>query len=382
MRMLLVTQDFAPRFGGIETYSDELARRFSKSCDDFAVIAPGGPGTAEIDAALPYRVIRCGSGSDTLPLTSFRQILARTRSGEFDTVFHAQWQTAGASITAGKLPSGGPRRMFIAAHGRELLLAPLTKVPFAQRAYDRIRTRVLNAAHQLFPVSRYTGELLVECGARDDTITVVSNGTDPEHYCPMDVSALRAELGLEGKPVLLSAGRLARRKGLDTVIAALPLVARAIPEVAYVVVGDGDDRRRLQGLAERIGVSDRVHFVGRVPFDDLPCYYNLADVFVTPSRIERPSVEGFGLVFLEANACGKPVIGARSGGIPDAIEDGVTGYMITPDDVPEFAERAVALLSDPELCARMGDAGRRRVLDGFTWDRVHDRILAGMQATG
>ena len=133
-----------------------------------------------------------------------------------------------------------------------------------------------------------------------------------------------------------------------------------------------------RAFAAEMGVTDHVLFEGSVPFSQLPSTYNLCDVFVTPSRSAPPSVEGFGIVFLEANACGKPVIGARSGGIPDAIVDGETGLLVEPDDEPGLAEALISLLSDPARCRALGDAGRARVEQACTWDVAHNALFRAM----
>ena len=376
MRLLLVTQDFPPDVGGIQTWSHELAARFHESCDHFGVVAPKRPGAVAVDRDLPYPVHRVLGSSNTMPVVATGTILKATRSYFYDTVLHAQWQTMPASVTASKV--GGPKRIFLAAHGRELLLQPMSRSPKAQQAYDALRRKMVARADHAFPVSRYTAGLLGDLGVPEDRITVVGNGTDPERFVPMDVSAARASLGLDQARVILTVGRLTPRKGIDTVIRALPSVIERVPNAVYMVVGEGEDRARLEALAAEMGVTDHVLFEGSVPFSQLPSTYNLCDVFVTPSRSAPPSVEGFGIVFLEVNACGKPVIGARSGGIPDAIVDGETGLLVEPDDEPGLAEALISLLSDPARCRALGDAGRARVEQACTWDVAHDALFRAM----
>ena len=314
--------------------------------------------------------------SNTMPFLAAGTIAKATRSYFYDTVLHAQWQTMPASITASRL--GGPKRIFMAAHGRELLLSPLSRSPKAQKAYDHLRRRMVQRADHTFPVSQFTAGLLGDLGVSRDRITVVGNGTDPNRFRPMDVSAARESLGLDSARLIMTVGRLTPRKGIDTVIEALPAVIEQVPNAVYMVVGEGEDRARLEALAAQRGVADHVLFEGAVPFDQLPATYNLCDVFVTPSRSEPPSVEGFGIVFLEANACGKPVIGARSGGIPDAIVDGETGLLVEPNDAASLATALVSLLLDPARCQALGAAGRARVEQACTWDAAHDQLFRAM----
>ncbi|MEE9383706.1 MAG: glycosyltransferase family 4 protein [Nannocystaceae bacterium] len=370
--LLMVAQDFPPELGGIQTYAWELARRFARSCRRFAVVAPHVAGDTAFDATCSFRIFRVGRGSDRFPWTAMWAVPRLALAHGFTTTFHAQWQSAIGAWRA-RL-----ERYYLAAHGRELLLRPFARVPPAQAAYDTLRSRILTGAARLFPVSRYTAGLLGEIGVNPAQIEVVSNGTDPDHFQPTDASELRRALALDREPVLLTVGRLVRRKGIDTVLAALPAVLALVPDLQYLIVGAGEDRSRLEQLVQTLSLGKHVRFVGAVPFSDLPRYFGLCDVFVTPSRSEPPSVEGFGLVFLEANACGKPVIGTRSGGIPDAIVDGQTGLLVEPDRPAELADAMLALLTDPQRARRLGECGRARAATGYTWEVTHARILAAM----
>jgi phosphatidylinositol alpha-1,6-mannosyltransferase len=378
VKLVMVTQDFPPATGGIQTYAAELAARFHRSEEDFVVIAPGAEGDRSWDDAAPYRVVRVGRSTDIVPLSAIPTLSRLGREG-FDTVFHTQWQTVIATVSARRL--GGPERLFLAAHGRELLLRPVERLPAMQGAYDSFRTRMIGEAKKLFPVSRFTAGLLRDLGADPKRMIQVPNGTDPERFCPMDASALKTAHGLQGRSIILSVGRVAPRKGFDTVIQALPQICAKVPDAVYVIVGDGPDSARLSALVTSLGLEDRVHRIGKVPWEDVPLWHNVADVFVTPSRSSPPSVEGFGIVFLEANACGKPVIGARTGGIPDAVIEGETGLLVEPDAPEALAEAILQLLVDRDLAARMGRQGRARVMREGTWDHVHATLREAMVGT-
>jgi phosphatidylinositol alpha-1,6-mannosyltransferase len=203
---------------------------------------------------------------------------------------------------------------------------------------------------------------------------VVPNGTDPERFRPLDAGAARRRLGLGDGPLLLTVGRLVPRKGIDTTLRALPTVLDAVPDLTYLVVGTGPDRARLDALATTLGVRDHVQFEGHVPADDLPHYYGAADLFVMPSREAPPDVEGFGIVFLEAGACGLPVVGARTGGIPDAVRDGETGLLVPPSSPAALAEALTHVLTAPDVAARLGAAARQRVEQEASWAHVADRL--------
>ena len=374
MRLLLISQDFPPDVGGVQTYAYELARRLADRCEEVVVIAPALPGAEAVDATLPCEVVRVRASSSNFGIKVGPAILRLARQRGFEVAFHVQWSSALASVLV--RPLGGPRLIFLAAHGRELLLEPLAHRPVLQRLYNRTRAFIIRHADGFFPVSHYTSRLLGEYGVPPERISVLHNGTDPAHFHPMDAQDLRDELGLDHQKVVLTISRLVPRKGIDTVLRALPQVARHIPDVRYLIGGSGPDRDRLEALTRTLHLNDRVHFLGPISHEDLRRYYNACDVFVMPSREDRPYVEGFGIAFLEANACGKPVVGARSGGIPDAIRDGETGLLVPPGDVEALADGLVELARDGERRERMGAAGRERVRAAFGLERMIEETLS------
>jgi phosphatidylinositol alpha-1,6-mannosyltransferase len=380
MRLLVVSQDFPPAIGGIQTYTWELVRRWADRDAHLVVVAPDGDGHADVDASLPAHVTRVGTRPDLLPITGIPAVRTFARRIRADAAFHAQWQTVGASLLS-RWSTGYPRRIVCAAHGRELLFNPASDIPLLGSAYDMLRRLVLRGADIFTPVSRYTAGLLEELGVPDDRITIVPNGTDPDRFQPVDTSVLRHELDLEGQPILLTVGRLVPRKGVDTTLRALPGLLETVPDAMYLVVGTGPDRERLDRLAVDIGVRDHVRFAGQVPFAHLPAYYSLADAFVMPSREARPDVEGFGLVFLEAGACGTPVVGARAGGIPDAVQDGTTGLLVPPADPKALADALTRLLTTPELAEHLGRGGRHHAVHEASWDHVADRLWRVLKQT-
>jgi phosphatidylinositol alpha-1,6-mannosyltransferase len=377
VRLLMVTQDFPPAVGGIQTYSYELARRFAAACERFEVVAPADHGHEAVDRELPYPVHRLPVRSDRMALATVVALPALCRHKQFDATFHAQWYTAHAGLLARKL--GLVQRVFVAAHGRELLLNVLRPQPVLGAGYDRIRVELLRRVDRFFPVSRYTAGVLEDQGVAPDRITVVPNGVDPDRYRAGDGNAWRRTHGLPAGPLVLTLCRLVPRKGIDTVLRSLPAVVRAVPDVHYAIAGSGPDRERLERIVREVDQWDRVTFVGRVPEDEVPACLSAADVFAMPARSEPPDVEGFGLVFLEAGACGRPVVGARAGGVPDAIIPGETGLLVEPDDLDGLAEALVELLTDPELAARLGRQGRARVEAWCSWDRVAEKLLRGMK---
>jgi phosphatidylinositol alpha-1,6-mannosyltransferase len=375
MRLVLVTQDFPPLRGGIQTYALEVGKRLAGRCEAFAVVAPAADGAGAVDESLGFRVFRRGT-FDTL-ITACVPTLTKLVLGEhFDHALHAQWTTAPASLAFRSL--GRLKTVAVAAHGRELLLEPWRAVAFAQRGYDGVRRQSLRRADRILAGSEYTAGLVRELGVEPSRITVTRYGTDPSRFCPRDASPLRERLGLVGRPVLLTISRLVARKGIDAVLGVLASVQRTVPGVAYVVVGDGPERGRLEAEARANGVADAVHFVGSVKDEDLPVWYSLGDVFVMPSRSEPPDVEGFGIVYLEAGACERPVVALRSGGVPDAVADGVSGVLVELDDPRALGASLSELLLDPARAAELGRRGRERVLSELNWNRVTERTLEAL----
>jgi len=257
------------------------------------------------------------------------------------------------------------------AHGNEILAA--------QKAARPKMRLVLRSAARVIAVSQYTARLVEQVGVKATRIEVIHPGCEVEFFRPLQPSlALRKQLlgTTTNEKVIVTVGNLVARKGQDMVIRALPHVLRAFPNTRYLVVGDGPYRPELERLAAEVGVREQVVFTGRIPNELLPEVYALSDVFVMPSREQREAsdVEGFGIVFLEASACGKPVVASRSGGIEDAIVEGVTGFLIDPLSPDEIAQALIRILSDADLAASLGKQGRERVVREFSWRRVADQI--------
>lgn len=257
------------------------------------------------------------------------------------------------------------------AHGNEILDA-------MHSSYAKPRLALLHAS-RVFANSRFTADLVRQAGVDPEKIAIVRPGCDTNRFCVRDPDKAFREKVLgahRDSRVLLTVG-LERLKGHDMVIRALPRLLRAIPNVMYLIAGAGpvDD---LEALAHECGVRDHVMFLGLVSEEDLPGLYAISDVFVMPSRqnLAVHSVEGFGLVYLEASASGKPVIGGRSGGVPDAVVDRSTGLLVDPMDPDDIANTIRTLLCNPELSRELGGNGRQRVVSEFRWEAVGAQIQA------
>jgi phosphatidylinositol alpha-1,6-mannosyltransferase len=253
----------------------------------------------------------------------------------------------------------------IYAHGEELTTwgrgGKYKAMRFALRHADRV---IAN--------SEFTRDELLKMGVDDNRIHLIYPGVDVGRFRPgLEYEDLRQSVGvMGGVKLILSVGRLSRRKGFDQVIQALPALIHAGLDIQYVLIGIGEDWDYLLGLAREHSVSERVHLLGHVSTDDLPRWYNACDAFIMPNREINGDTEGFGMVFIEAAACGKPAIAGQAGGTGAAVEDGVTGFRVDGNSVVNVAAVLSRLLQDNTLGGSMGRQGYERVMREFTWEKV------------
>ena len=257
-------------------------------------------------------------------------------------------------------------------HGEEVTTARTSK------EFAMVMRFVHRRAEAAIANSKNSASLLIDAGVPESKIHVVYPGVDTERFHPgVDGRSVRQQYAPSGELLLVSVGRLQQRKGHDTALAALREVRARVPHVRYLIVGDGDQRPRLEALTDDYGVRDIVTFVGEVPYEQLPRYFAASDIFLLPNRIvDDHDLEGFGLVFLEAAATGKAVIGGRNGGVPEAVAEDETGLLVEGTDASELAAAIARLGESPELRQRLGQTGRKRVLEHFTWNNAAAAVLA------
>jgi phosphatidylinositol alpha-1,6-mannosyltransferase len=365
LRPLLVTNDFLPDVGGIQQYVAQIAARL----DNVGVFAPAHP--AADDARLDYPVWR-GRRRYLWPTPATRAALHAAASAHRASVVVFM---APAPLTPLGPTTGLP--WAVCSHGAELVLP--ARVPMLRTLF----ATVLGSADQLFAVSSYTAAALRGLvGGDGPPIRLVRNGVDLERFHPgVDATAVRERYALGTGPVIVTIGRLVPRKGQDQLIRALPRVRAAVGDVRLLVVGDGRYRKRLERLAQRHG-DDAVVFAGRIGWEDLPAHYRAGTVFAHPNRSRWGGLEqeGFGVVFLEAQACGVPVVAGRSGGSPEALRDGVTGRLVDGGAVDDIADALIGLLRPPSTAARMGAAAREWVAPEWSWDTIVHRFAADLRA--
>ncbi|HKI45825.1 MAG TPA: glycosyltransferase family 4 protein [Balneolales bacterium] len=375
MRTIIVSQDFPPDIGGIQTYTVELARRFTKYASHVSVIAPEKEIANRTDKLEPFHVHRIPSANTLLPVTLMPLLPVIAQKENPDFIFHTQWQTVVNSIWTKKWHD---HKIITAIHGRELFFTPFPRNSSAEKLYLNKMVRILRQVDHFFPVSNYTRELLLNLGIPSEKMTLFNNGTDPDYFRPIEVNGLHEKLFGKKRPVIMTMARLVSWKGIDMVLKALPRIKKAIPDILYLIVGEGPDRKRLEQIISDLDLKDTVRFMGAYRDERRVQYYNLCDIFVLTSKFEYPGVEGFGIVFLEASACGKPVIGSRTGGIPDAIDEGKTGLLVEQLDAEALADAVINLLKNPDYAAELGRNGRAKVTERANWDVIGAQMFNKM----
>ena len=377
-KVLIVTNDFPPRRGGIQSFVHALALRMPAT--SVVVYAPAWSGAAEFDAEQPFPVVRHPT-SLMLPVPSVaRRAGAILAEHGCDTVLFGA--AAPLGLLAPTLRRAGARRVVAITHGHEAGWAAL---PGARAMLHRIgeHTDVITYLGEYFRV-RVARALSPAAAARMARLTP---GVDNAAFRPgAGGAAIRQRLGIAlDVPVVLCVSRMVPRKGQDTLLRAWPAVLAAasasngaIPDPVLLLVGDGPYEPELRRMAARNGVGDSVVFAGPVPSADLPACYDAGTIFAMPCRTRRRGldVEGLGIVYLEASATGLPVIAGDSGGAPDAVLPGETGYVVGGRDVAGLAGRIIGLLRDPAGAAAMGEKGLAWVDREWRWDLVADRLSA------
>ncbi|MEY9875954.1 phosphatidylinositol alpha-1,6-mannosyltransferase [Streptacidiphilus sp. MAP12-33] len=370
-KTLIVTNDFPPRQGGIQTFVHNMALRLPpEQLVVYASTWRDGGEVRKFDAEQPFEVVR----DRTTMLLPTPRVTRRAAELLRAHGCGSVWFGAAAplGLMAPTMRRAGAERIVGMTHGHEAAWAQL---PASRQLLRRIGagTDTLTYLGE-YTRSRIAAAVGPQAAAR---MVQVPPGVDEQTFHPASGGdAVRARLGLTDRPVVVCVSRLVRRKGQDTLIRAWPSVLRRFPDAVLLVVGGGPYRADLTKLAEATGVASSVVFTGPVPWEELAAHYGAGDVYAMPCRTRRGGldVEGLGIVYLEASATGLPVVAGDSGGAPDAVREGETGYVVPGRDRGELAERLVALLGDASLRARMGAAGRTWVEEAWRWDLLADRL--------
>ena len=364
-KILCVTNDFGPRAGGIETFIIGLIERLPKG----SVIVY----TSAQDKSEPYdrqwldsygvEVIR-DKARILLPTPGVAYcVSALIKDRGIKTAFFGA--AAPLGLLAPVLRRAGVTKIIALTHGHEVWWSKVWPFTWAMKSIAR------NVDHLTY-LGEFTRQAISRTinSSAQNAMVKIAPGIDTDHFAPTDSSELTSELGLTDKKVIVSVGRLVHRKGQDVLIEAMPHLLKEIPDVHLVLIGEGPYRGYLETRVKNLGIDSKVTFIGRITYVDLPRYICLGEVFVMPSRsrLAGLEVEGLGIVYLEASACGLPVIAGDSGGAPDAVVEGVTGLVVNGKDQHAVAMSIATLLNDQEKAREMGRKGREWVIDQWRWE--------------
>lgn len=365
-KILCITNDFGPRAGGIETFVIGLIERVPKGC--VVVYTSSQDETDSYDQKWleDFGVVVIRDKSKILLPTPR---VARNLKKVVEKYSIAQ-AFFGAAAPLGLLARGlrrkGVSRIVALTHGHEVWWAKVWPFSLAMTFIGK------NVDHLTYLGDFTKGEISKALSPRATSAMVkIAPGIDTEHFAPNTNSLqLRKELSLEGKKVIVSVGRLVHRKGQDTLIQSLPAILRKHPNAHILMVGAGPYRKELSKIVSKLKLSKSVTFIGRIQYKELPIYISAGDVFAMPSRsrLAGLEVEGLGIVYLEASSCALPVIAGRSGGAPDAVVEGVTGYSVDGTSPSDVANAIIKVLDDPGKAKAMGEAGRKWVIENWRWE--------------
>ena len=380
-RDLLITVDFPPMMGGLAVYLYNIWRRLPP--EESVILAPQFEGDRQLDEKEPYRIYR-------------RKYLAPQSW---------LWNIAKPFLLLGYSFSLLRKERVRVIHCGTLLQVGLAtlilnwvyKVPYYlyvlgsefQKYGHWIHLRVymklvVRRATKVIAISEFSKEETIRhTGIDPKKIILVTPGVDCQTFRPCGKDPeLARRYHLENKKVILTVSRLDIHKGHDKVIEAFPSILQKVPEAVYLIVGAGPTENSLKALARKHRLEEKVIFAGFVPDGELPAFYNLCDIFVLATLETRHPVliEGFGIVFSEASACGKPVVAGRTGGAVEAVKDNVSGLLVNPFKIEEIAEAVIRILRDPRLASSLGSQGRQRVLEQFRWDQSAEKIEALMSS--
>ncbi|NCQ16258.1 glycosyltransferase family 4 protein [Candidatus Falkowbacteria bacterium] len=346
MKTLLLTLEYPPFHGGVANYYGNLVKYW--------------PASAKASAGKPdgIFVLKDNLINQALPflkwLPAYFALRQKIKQEKIEQVIVGQILPLGLVAWLGS-------RFFkikysVILHGLDF--------SFALKSWRKITAAklILNQAHKIIVINNYTAGLVkafLGAGA-EGKIIVVNPGVDQKNF------QLRKKNNLENKIILLSVGRLVKRKGFDKVTDALPEVLRKIPNLVYVIIGNEAELKNSQ-FKNAIVINDALDA-------ERDAWYQACDIFIMPARNIDGDYEGFGIVYLEANLAGKPVIAGKSGGVPDAVIDGLNGLMVDPEDVGEISQAIIKLAQNPDLRQKLGERGRTRAINEFNWEKQINKI--------
>jgi phosphatidylinositol alpha-1,6-mannosyltransferase len=383
-KTLVIARVFPPRVGGSGRWMWELYSRLPRG--EFLVVADNCPGSDAFDMHHDLPIVRLpldlaswgaiGWRRGSAYIGVYRKLLQMVREHEVDTIHAACCLPEG--FVAWMLRRRTGVSYYVYVHGEELNVARTS------RELTWMTRNVLSAATLVIANSHNTAEILQETWAGSGArLRVLHPGVDTQRFCPAPRDEdSRRRLGWNNRRVILTTGRLQKRKGHDQIIRALPAIRKAVPDVLYAIVGAGDERASLLRLAAELGMGDQVVMHGELPSNDLVTAYQQCDLFVLPNREVDGDIEGFGIVLLEAQACGIPVIAGASGGTSETMDPPNTGLLIDCAESTSLANVVSQLLLDMETRRVMGHAARQWAADHFDWNVLVSEAQAILNSAG
>ena len=368
---LVVTNDYPPRVGGIQRTLEALVDQLPP--DRVSVFCPDWDEAGIFDAAAPYRVLRQHERFLWPTPDVARRVDEAVRETQAEVVLFGA--THPLAMIGPRLAARGTPYL-AAAHGFEYWLSVMPG------AHSLMRYATSRAARVPVMCSAFIARTVRTAVPARVPVSVLYPGADVEAFHPdLPTDDLRARYGVEDDPLVVCVSRLVARKGQDVLIEGMEDVRRRVPDATLLIVGGGPYEDHLRDLAGE-APEGSVIFAGQVSEADLPRHYAMGDVFAMPcrTRLGGLEVEGWGNVFIEAAACGRPVVVGDSGGAREALVDGETGLLVDGADVASVADAVASLLGDPVRAQRMGEAGRARVERSHTWPAIAERLVIWLQA--
>jgi len=361
-KLLIGTIEFPPQRGGIANYLGGLAEALP--VDKVVVLASKQVGADNFDTKQSYKIYRKNLFSKFiwpkwLPIVW--HLWRTARREKVEAILVGQVLPVGTAALAVKRFFKIP--YFISCHGMDILTAA------ENPRKKNLMNKILEQAAGVVANSEFTKNELIKLGVAENKIAII-------YPCPVDgsriepgkVNEIKNRLGLADKKIILTAGRLVARKSYDKVIEAMPKILEKVQQAIYVIAGDGPEKESLKFKIENLKLENEVLLLGEVSEEKKNAFYQLCDLFIMTPRQIGADVEGFGTVYLEANKFGKPVIAGRSGGVTEAVVDGVTGLIVDPENINQIAEAVIKILTDETLTKKLGEQGRERVEKEFIWE--------------
>jgi len=361
-RVLLLTEEFPPEIGGIQSYLSQL---WSNLPDESSlVIAKKEKGDKEWDEQQKYKIIRIDTKTNTFP--RWKPALKKLREAVEE--FKPEVIVCGKALFEGraayriwkekKIP------YVVITHAMEIN----TWLSHWKTKYDLLK--VLNNAARVLVVNQKVKEILIKNGVSEKKFVKMYPGVD-DFFAEkdLDVQAIKDELGLVGNKVVVTVSRMVKRKGIDVALLAMPQIVKEVPNVSYVVIGDGPELEGLKKLAKLVGTSFKTKFLGSISREKIRKILQASDLFLLTPRDEKGNMEGFGIVYMEAAASGLCSVGSKSGGVPEAVIDGQTGILVDENNADQTAAAVIKLLKDDDLRKKMSAEAQERALKEFVWSK-------------